>query len=367
MYFNGVIDEIRVYERELRPQEIALLFEENPLFTLSAEQSDFCDSGATKINLINSENFIEYQLRNDADDAPVGSPVTGNADTVSLPTAMLTETTTFNILATNPATGCSRELSDLFTISVHDLPAVAMSGDAEICAGETTDITLNLTGTAPWSVNYTDGINPYNLSTSDNPYLLPVSRAGIYQVTSISDVHCTGTDISGSAEIIVHPLPVVFLGNDTVMTTNDTLVLDAGSGFVSYLWNDNSDGQTLTVAGASFDPGDYEFRVTVEDTNTCKNSDTINITVDQFTFTGDNAESPISLFPNPARDFITISNPNARAAAFILCNPLGVAVRTGTLNRGQQRIYIGDLRAGMYLIQIRYQGQTKSRKLIIQR
>ncbi|MCD6556180.1 MAG: C10 family peptidase, partial [Bacteroidales bacterium] len=185
-YFQGVTDEIRIYERELLPEEISYLYEENKIFTANAQQSDFCGSGATNIVLNNTENFIEYQLRNDVDNSNIGAPVTGNASTIYLSTGTINETTTFNISANNPATGCSLELSDLFTINIHNLPTATLSGDATICEGETADLTFNFTGSSPWDVDYTDGINSYNFTTSDNPYTLTVSDAGTYALTAIS-------------------------------------------------------------------------------------------------------------------------------------------------------------------------------------
>ncbi|MCF6183722.1 MAG: hypothetical protein L3J56_03690, partial [Bacteroidales bacterium] len=165
MYFRGTVDEIRVYERELLPEEVSYLYEENKIFNASLEQTDFCESGNTNIVLNNTENFIEYQLRNNADNSLVGTAVTGNAGTINLPTGTLTETTTFNISATNPANGCSLELNSLFTVNINDLPTATISGDAEICEGETSDISINLTGTPPWDISYTDGTNSFSETT----------------------------------------------------------------------------------------------------------------------------------------------------------------------------------------------------------
>ncbi len=213
MYFRGVLDEIRIYERALLPEEVTYLFDENKIFTVAAEQTDFCESGATNIVLNNTENFIEYQLRNDADNSLVGTAVTGNAASIYLPTGTLTETTTFNILATNPGTGCSFELNNLFTININDLPTAVLSGGETVCPGSSSDITINFTGTAPWNFSYTDGTNTFNETTSDNPFTLTVSDAGTYQITALTDANCTGTDFSGTANIIVEdvtaPVPAV--------------------------------------------------------------------------------------------------------------------------------------------------------------
>ena len=55
----------------------------------------------------------------------------------------------------------------------------------------------------------------------------------------------------------INPSPIVDLGPDTTACIGDQIVLDAGAGN-SYLWSDNSTGQTLTVTTA----GTYSVLVT---------------------------------------------------------------------------------------------------------
>jgi gliding motility-associated-like protein len=68
--------------------------------------------------------------------------------------------------------------------------------------------------------------------------------------------------------------PTINIGNDTVLCPNSVLTLDAGAGFVTYLWDDNSTNQTRTVNS----PG--TFYVTVTTPNNCTASDTIVVSVD---------------------------------------------------------------------------------------
>jgi len=366
-YFQGVIDEIRIYERELLPEEISNLYEENKIFTANVQQSNFCGSGATNIVLNNTENFIEYQLRNDADNSNIGAPVTGNASTIYLPTGTLNETTTFNILATNLQNGCSLELSDLFTITINDLPTATLSGDATICEGETADLTFNFTGSSPWNVNYTDGTNSYNFTTSDNPYTLTVSDAGTYALTAISDVNCTGTDISGTASVVVNDLPEVFLGNDTTITTNDTLILDAGEGFSSYLWNDNTTEQTLTVNGTDLGQGNYDFSVEVEDVNTCSNSDTINVSVESGSSVNEIGTENISVYPNPTKGIFFIKGFNTENIKKIsICNANGKIIQELKPNSENQEINLQHAASGIYFIRITNRNGTLYFKILKQ-
>ncbi|MFH1320025.1 MAG: hypothetical protein ABII90_05140, partial [Bacteroidota bacterium] len=65
----------------------------------------------------------------------------------------------------------------------------------------------------------------------------------------------------------------IYIGTDAVFCFGDSLVLDAGAGYSSYLWSDSSTGQTLTVDSSG------TYSVTVTDTGSCSGNDAINITV----------------------------------------------------------------------------------------
>ena len=65
----------------------------------------------------------------------------------------------------------------------------------------------------------------------------------------------------------------VFIGNDTIICKNDSIVLDPGAGFLSYLWQNASNNQTFTVDTT----GTYYVMVT--DNYDCVAYDTINIIV----------------------------------------------------------------------------------------
>ncbi|MCD9018407.1 T9SS type B sorting domain-containing protein [Parachryseolinea silvisoli] len=83
-----------------------------------------CEGGSTMIEITGSETNVEYQLRLDADNSLVGTPLTGNGSVLPLPTGALTATTTFNVLAknTDPSAECSVQMNNIATVTVE--PAV---------------------------------------------------------------------------------------------------------------------------------------------------------------------------------------------------------------------------------------------------
>ena len=77
----------------------------------------------------------------------------------------------------------------------------------------------------------------------------------------------------------------------------------------------------------------------------------------------------VEIYPNPASDFITLVIDRNTNTDFILniYNLTGALVKTERLKYNHQQINIGDLRNGIYMVEIRSKGLTGIQKLIIKR
>lgn len=139
--------------------------------------------------------------------------------------------------------------------------------DSSICAGETAQISANVTFGMPpytyaWSGTLPETSGPHNVSPSET-----------------TDYVVTVTDTEGNvaidtATVIVLDPPVVFLGNDTAICTDNTsFMLDAGNPESTYLWNDNNTNQTLWISSTGI------YSVTVTDGNNCKTVDELNVSL----------------------------------------------------------------------------------------
>ena len=101
-------------------------------------------------------------------------------------------------------------------VVVRAIPTVALSGPATICAGNCHNFTLTLTGSGPWTVNYTrggvaqpalvipDAATPYNYIWN----VCPAATAN-YCITSVQDANCTAPVAGVCSLITVAPMPVV--------------------------------------------------------------------------------------------------------------------------------------------------------------
>ncbi len=108
---------------------------------VNSSASPICAGSSTFIQVVASETGVNYQLRDDLNDAPIGSPVVGTGGTINLPTGNLSINTTFNVVASNGT--CSIELTDTETITMSPSPAINLSvtpASALICPGASSNI-----------------------------------------------------------------------------------------------------------------------------------------------------------------------------------------------------------------------------------
>jgi len=112
---------------------------------VSTGSADICAGSDANVSVAGSVVGVSYQLRNAAGNVNVGTSVAGTGGAINLPTGTLAATTTFNVLATVVATGCSQQLTATRTITVNAPPDVTLIvgvPGASICSGGSTNITV---------------------------------------------------------------------------------------------------------------------------------------------------------------------------------------------------------------------------------
>lgn len=125
-----------------------------------------------------------------------------------------------------------------------------------VCAGDSIKIGSSSTiGTYTWN----------NGSNADSIF---ITTAGYHWVET-QRFGCANRD---SFLVTIVPSPSVALGNDTLICSSATLLLNAGNPGAGYAWNTGAVSQTLTVSGV----GQYSVTVT---SNGCSKADTINVQI----------------------------------------------------------------------------------------
>lgn len=101
-------------------QEIVVTVNPSPDLTFMLTDTTVCNQTNASIFLSDSEPGFTYQLRNDADDSPFGSPVAGTGNAISFDIRNLSPTGNYNynVFVSNAGTGCNGEMTDLAMIEV---------------------------------------------------------------------------------------------------------------------------------------------------------------------------------------------------------------------------------------------------------
>jgi hypothetical protein len=161
-------------------------------------------------------------------------------------------TTSYTVTGTD-ANGCSNTAT--VTVLTNALPTVDLGTDVNQCGSSATLDAGPAGVTYVWS---SGGTTQTEVVTAD----------GSYNVTVTDANGCSNSD---TINVILLANPVVNLGSDGSVCGN--VVLDAQNQGSTYIWNDNSSGQTLNVTTNG------TYYVTVVNSDGCTSSDTIALVV----------------------------------------------------------------------------------------
>lgn len=106
--------------------------------------------------------------------------------------------------------GCTMNLKVGKVIVVASNPVATMLPASPICFGETTTLTIELSGTAPWNIDVSDGTNTITYSNiTTSPFIVNVSPSATtsYTVTRVADAYGTNKTSSNTVTVTVNPKP----------------------------------------------------------------------------------------------------------------------------------------------------------------
>ncbi len=257
----------------------------NPTVAISTATPSLCNgtSGSITLNFTGNAPFSATYSN-----GSTNFPVNSSSNSIVIPVTP-TQNTTYSLTGNVVALyGCKTTATGSTAIVVHDLPQAVISGSPAICLNQQTSITINFTGTPPFSYTYLNNVTNQSVSgsTSLNPLPLTVNPtvSTSYSVTAVQDNFCVGTQTTGLAQVTVNPLPVPVITGVASVCDGQTSVLSTTIPYAGYQWSTNASGSTITVSQTG------NYTVSVTDANGCKNSSP------SFTFTAHPV--PVAEFTN---------------------------------------------------------------------
>ena len=194
--------------------------------------------------------------------APWSSSNTGVAsvNSTGLVTAISAGNTSITYTNSN---GCQQVVS----FTVNPLPTGVLSGGGAYCPGITPGtISLAVTGSPGWTVNYTLDGSPATASGLTSPIVLG-NTVGTYAVTQVSDALCSNT-VAGSQTISLNPIPTITTNatSPTVCNGSNGFIQVNGSGTGNISWtgtsSGNQNGVSLPINISSLQAGTYSVTFT---------------------------------------------------------------------------------------------------------
>jgi hypothetical protein len=117
-------------------------------------------------------------------------------------------------------------LSTPVSVPVSIQPTATLTGVQTICSGNVANLTLNMTGQAPWTAVYSNGTNSFVLSglTADTVISVMPMSTTTYSLTTVATNGCIGVS-TGNEEVVVIPnvTPAV-AGADQTICSNALLL-----------------------------------------------------------------------------------------------------------------------------------------------
>jgi hypothetical protein len=141
--------------------------------------------------------------------------------------------------------------SKIWIPAADPFPSVTINGPAAFCDGDSVVLTID------------PGYGGYLWDTGDTTASITVKESGAHYCMVRSKSGCTCTTNTVTLVKRPAPAPQIKAIGSTPICEGDSVVLDAGTGYVSYLWNTGASTRTITVnkQGA--------YTCYVEDTSHC--------------------------------------------------------------------------------------------------
>lgn len=161
--------------------------------------------------------------------------------------------------------------------------------------------------------------------------------------------------------------PIVDLGNDTLIVSNQSISLNGGAGFSQFIWNGIEGTQFYNIDSTYFGIGTHEIILEAINEFGCSAFDTIEITITEFVGVSDEQflKNNFEVYPNPTQDFFWIKNLNSSTVKIQLFDIFGKNVFEET-TIGDLQISVSHFPKGVYFLHLKNENGWGVEKIVIE-
>lgn len=259
--------------------------------TISVQPANVSICGTATANFsITASGVASYQWQVATDTTATWSNVTNGANYSGATTNSLTvsNATTlsgkyYRVVLTGSGT-CGTTTSKAVLLLARPLPTATFTNAAAVCGLSSKTLGVTLTGTAPWTITYSNGSTTTTVNNiTSSPYYFTVSPAAqtTYTLTSVADAYCSNSSLTGATATTLYPAPTVSSVSATAVclgstgfnlaytaTNGNTYSITAGTrampGFTAVTNAALGAGSSsITIPGTGYSAGTYDFNLTV--------------------------------------------------------------------------------------------------------
>jgi hypothetical protein len=301
------------------------------------------------INLTSGPGAMTYAWT-----APAGSSITGG---INVQNTTGSGPGVYTVTVMNPVNGCTAMATAAATTNTVAPSASAGVTGTITCVNNSVNLTstpgsMTYTWTAPAGSSISGGTNVQN-TTGSGP--------GTYTVTVMDPNNGCVSFATVSAPSNTIAPTVGAVTSNSVICVGQTATLTA-SGASTYSWSTSASGSVIAVSPTIT----ASYTVTGTDVNGCTNIATITQTVSACTGIHElSSNNGIIIFPNPAKEQITISYSSPiKTIKIVGVDGKLVMQRTNIDNSLSQTINISELRSGIYFVNCMIDGRENYFKIV---
>ena len=300
------------------------------IYTVTATNAEGCSATANVTVTVNPLPTVVVGGNTTICEGGSTTLTASGADSYSWSTSDNTASVSINAFGVYTVTGTSTEgcsNTANVTVLVSQAPQITISGETDLCAGESTTLTANGGETYLWSNGNTDNT-------------LIVSTTGTWQVIGYNAAGCSS--MASATVSVWQPAASEF----TVECPDSC-----------YIWNGESYCQS----------GDYTQ--TLQTVHGCDSVVTLHLTITVGVDDHDLA-SNVTLFPNPANDFVNVQCTmyNVQLGADLhVFDVYGKLVQTVPMTGETTAINVSSLADGMYFVRVTTEAGAVTKTFVVKR